>query len=87
MYLQGARPHGKQQQMFARIITPPSGVKFSSVGTGNSYLFAFWVIFHDFCRLLNFFKMNFFKKFFKDLGRLSECQTVLIHIRPTLCQA
>ena len=40
---------------------------------------AYWVIWHAFCLLLIFFKINFFKKLFS--GILSECRTVWIQIR------
>ena len=43
------------------------------------YLFACWVICHAFCRLMIFFKMNFFEKFFQEYH---QCQTVWIQIRP-----
>ena len=43
-------------------------------------LFAFCVILHTFCRLLSFFKINFFLKVLSGIP--SECQTVWIQIRP-----
>ena len=44
--------------------------------------FAFLVIFQLFCRLLNFFQNQNFRKILS--GKPSECQTVLILIRPDL---
>ena len=44
-----------------------------------------WEIFHAFMSSADFFKLNFFEKFFQEFP--SECQTVWILIRPTFCQA
>ena len=41
-------------------------VSLSSSCAGKYLNFACWVIFHDFCRLLTFFKINFFRKFFRE---------------------
>ena len=43
-------------------------------------LIAFWVIFHVFCCLLIFFKINFLKKFLSGIPL--ECQTVWALIWP-----
>ena len=45
-------------------------------------LFAYWEILHAFLLSADFFKINFFKKFFWGIS--FECQTNWIHIRPNI---
>ena len=54
----------KQLTDFLRTVTAASD--FVDCTLVNCELIAYWVFFHDFCRLLIFLKINFLKKFFKE---------------------